>query len=355
MTLIGLNADALDEKNYSFKKIKEASTHLLGVINNILDMSKIEAGKLELSETTFRLRDVIYRVSDVMRFKTNENNQLLENVFADNLPEAVLGDDLRLAQVLTNLVGNAVKFTPEGGKITVSVFCDEVIDGLCELRFLVSDTGIGMTPEQQSKLFQSFQQAENTTTRKYGGTGLGLALSKQIIELMGGEIWVDSIEGKGSTFGFTVVMTQAEASDAALAEEDVEIEAIPGELRGKRILLAEDVEINCEILITLLEDTEAEIVTAENGKQACDLFINAQEPFDLILMDVQMPEMDGYDASRHIREHGGPHGAVVPIVAMTANVFKEDIERCIEAGMNAHLGKPIEFNKLMLTLRRYLC
>ncbi|GHV53202.1 hypothetical protein FACS1894206_03420 [Deltaproteobacteria bacterium] len=354
MAKIGSQTEELERKNHAFAKINEASEHLLGIINDILDMSKIEAGKLDINEVVFQVRAVVSRVEHIMRFKTNEKQQKLVVTIADNMPDAVRGDDLRLAQVLTNLVGNAVKFTPESGQVTVKAVYDGEQEGVGILRFLVEDTGIGISDEQIANLFQSFQQAESSTARKYGGTGLGLALSKQIVELMGGEIWVDSKPGQGSTFAFTVKTPLVREYVASETVEDT-LEAMKdGEFAGKVILLAEDVEINREIIVTLLEPTGIVIESAENGQVAVEMYERTPERYNLILMDLQMPIMDGYNASKRIRAGQSPFAAGVPIIAMTANVFQDDIARGILCGMNAHLGKPIDLDKVLLVLRRYL-
>jgi CheY-like chemotaxis protein len=288
-----------------------------------------------------------------MGFKTDDKKQEIVVYLADDMPEAVRGDDMRLAQVLTNLIGNAVKFTPERGRITLSAFYDGLDDGRAVIRFTVEDTGIGITEEQKAKLFRPFQQAESDTTRKYGGTGLGLALCKQIVELMSGEIWVESTPSHGSTFIFTVKLPPAEwiQGEAGIAAtEGIRV----GEFKGFVILLAEDVEINREIIMTLLEPTGVEIECAENGEQAAEMFERTPEKFDLILMDVRMPVMDGYEASRRIRAGHNPKSAAIPIIALTANVFKDDIERSLACGMNAHLGKPVELDNVLAILRRYL-
>jgi signal transduction histidine kinase/CheY-like chemotaxis protein len=404
MTTIGAQSKEPARKDYAFAKIKEASGHLLGTINDILDMSKIEAGRLDLSIVDLRVREVVARVGNVMRFRADEKRQDFIVSVAADVPDALRGDDLRLAQVLTNLVGNAVKFTPDAGKIALDVSFDgEAEKGVCTLRFLVRDTGIGISAEQKPRLFNAFQQAEDSTTRQYGGTGLGLALSKQIVELMGGRIWVDSEPGQGSTFGFTAKLARAEAASAdagaaptgaaptdagvpaapsALAAHDVSptpsaltahdvspapgagavsaVEApapdeiVDGEFAGRVILLADDVEINREILIALIETSDAVVECAENGAQAVEMFERSPERYDLILMDLQMPVMDGYEAARRIREAHLPRARTIPIVAMTANVFREDIERTMACGMNAHLGKPVELPKLLAMLRRYV-
>jgi signal transduction histidine kinase/CheY-like chemotaxis protein len=354
MTKIGAQAAESARKNYAFAKIKEASEHLLGIINDILDISKIEAGKFGLSRITFNVRDVISRVENLMRFKTDEKNQEFSVVVAGDLPRTLFGDDLRLAQVLTNLIGNAVKFTPEAGQITLAASLDSETDGLCTLRFLVRDTGIGITKEQQAKLFGLFQQAENSTTRKHGGTGLGLALSKQIVELMGGGIWVDSKPGQGSTFGFTIRMPRAEVPPDDSVSANAAEEIKEGEFQGSVVLLAEDVEINREIVFSLLEPSGVVIDSAENGSQAVEMFERTPERYNLVLMDIQMPIMDGFEAAVRIRAMNTPHAKTTPIIAMTANVFQDDIDRALACGMNSHLGKPINFDKLLATLRRYL-
>jgi signal transduction histidine kinase len=354
MTAIGAMSQESQRKDYAFERIQEASEHLLGVINDILDMSKIEAGKLELSNVAFVTRDVVARVANVMRFRTNEKSQDLRIHIADDVPVSLYGDDRRLAQVITNLIGNAVKFTPEKGCIALEVYLEEEVNDLCTLRFLVIDTGIGISEEQQTRLFQSFQQADSSTTRSYGGTGLGLALSKRMVELMGGEIGVTSQLGKGSTFSFTVRLPRA-SLDALAAEARVAVAELQnGEFAGFTILLVEDVAVNREIVHVLLEASQVRIDDAVNGQEAVRMFEANPELYDLVLMDVQMPVMDGYDATRQIRGSAHARGAYLPIIAMTANVFREDVEYALAVGMNAHLSKPIEINDMVVLLREYL-
>jgi signal transduction histidine kinase len=365
MTEIGKNSGDLEKKDHAFGRIQDASTHLLGIINDVLDMSKIEANKLELSFIEFNFEKMLERVENVVSFRVKERQQkLLINIGSD-IPETFIGDDQRLAQVIANLLGNAVKFTPEKGSISLDAHLEKEEDGLCTIQISVSDTGIGISDEQQKNLFQSFQQAESNTARKYGGTGLGLAISKNIVEMMGGRIWVESELGKGSTFTFTVNLKRSEGkkqepggwpinrNDVRIEEEKNE-QDLEGAYKGRRILLAEDVEINREIVLTLLEPTLLEIDCAENGTQAVRMFTDAPEKYDMIFMDIQMPEMDGYEATRRIRALDVPAAKKIPIVAMTANVFREDIEKCLEAGMNDHVGKPLDFGTVMEKLRTYL-
>ena len=485
MTLIGKSSAVPERKNYCFMKIEDASNHLLGVINDILDMSKIEANKFELSPEEFNFEKMLQSVVNVVNFRVDEKKQKLMVHIDRAIPKTLIADNQRVAQVITNLLGNAVKFTPEHGSINLNTCFLGEKDGVCTIQIAVTDTGIGISPEQQEKLFQSFHQAESNTTRKFGGTGLGLAISKNIVEMMGGKIWIQSELGKGSTFAFTIqamrsarkkqaplsqdvnwnnvrimavdddpdilayfteimqefgvycdtatsgeqalaLMEQnghyhiffvdwkmpgmdgiqladelkvraptnsviimisaaewrtvednagkagvdkflpkplfpsaiADAINEALGYDTRQVEEtqmdIAGIFKGRRILLAEDVEINREIVIALLEPTLLEIDCAENGMEAVRMYLLSPEKYDMIFMDVQMPEMDGYDATRRIRELDVPGAEKIPIVAMTANVFREDVERCIEAGMNSHIGKPLDLGETLDMLRTYL-
>ena len=272
------------------------------------------------------------------------------------IPNSLYGDEQRLTQALTNLVNNAVKFTPENGNIIIDIKFLGEENGNCIIQIEVSDTGIGINPEKQKKLFQSFQQAENSTTRKFGGTGLGLAITKNIIEMMDGKVWINSELGKGSTFGFTIQMKRS----ADTSNENVNIdqqqseESISGMFANRNILLVEDVDINREIVIAFLEPTLIKIDCAKDGLEAVKMFSENPENYDLIFMDIQMPEMDGYEATRCIRELNVKNSKDIPIVAMTANVFKEDIEKCLESGMNEHIGKPISFNEILDILKKYI-
>ncbi len=485
MTSIGKVAGSVERKNYAFDKIENASTHLLGVINDILDMSKIEADKFELSPVEFHYEKMLQNVLNVISFRVDEKEQKLFVNVGDGIPRVLFGDDQRLAQVITNLLSNAVKFTPEYGSIGVNSRLVSEEDGVCTLEIEVTDTGIGVTKEQQSRLFASFEQAESSTTRKFGGTGLGLAISKRIIEMMGGTIWVESEPGRGSKFVFTVKLKRAmdanrgsqfkpgvnwsnirilavdddkdvreffaeimrrlgAACDTAGSGEEavaliegkgaydlyfvdwkmpgmdgVELSKLIKENKadksvvimisatewsfieesaksagvdkfllkpllpslieecinecigatqlsddgagadeasnfaGRHILLAEDVDINREIVIACLEPTELEIDCAENGVEAVNMFKAAPEKYDMIFMDMQMPEMDGLEATRQIRGLDLPRAKEIPIVAMTANVFREDIEKCLNAGMNDHVGKPLDFDEVDKILKKY--
>jgi hemerythrin-like metal-binding protein len=486
MTAIGKSAKDADKKDYAFEKIEDASTHLLGVINDILDMSKIEANKLELSSVSFVFEKMLQKVVNVINFRVDQRKQTIYVTIDKKIPHVLIGDDQRLAQVIANLLSNAVKFTPEGGTIRLNATHIEDAGGVFTVQIEVSDTGIGISPQQRARLFRSFEQAESSTTRKFGGTGLGLAISKRIVEMMGGNIWVESEPGKGSVFCFTVRMQRgteerrsllnpgvnwnnvrvlavddepeirsyffdiaqrfgitcdvAGSGEEALALigkngrydiyfidwkmpgmnglelssrirenngensvvtmisaaewGDIEDQAksagvdnflpkplfpsdiadlintclgVPdpatlqktqdGEIdnfAGYRVLLAEDVEINREIVLALLEPTALSIECAENGAEAVRMFSQAPDEYDMIFMDVQMPEMDGYEATRRIRALDIPGAQAIPIVAMTANVFREDIEKALTSGMNDHVGKPLDFEDVLAKLRMYL-
>ncbi|MHC6201781.1 ATP-binding protein [Breznakiellaceae bacterium SP9] len=373
MTAIAKGAHDIEKKEYCLNKIENASAHLLGVINDILDMSKIEANRFDFSPIDFIFEKMLQKTVNVINFKVEEKQQHF-TVFIDrNIPRTLYGDEQRLAQVIANLLSNAVKFTPDGGSIRLDAKLLGKEDGFCTLRISVSDTGIGLSPEQIAKLFTSFVQADSGTSRKFGGTGLGLAISKRIVEMMNGAIWVESEPGKGASFIFTVTLKEAakELEETGPADrgtvrvltvdDDLDNTALPPSgdancFKGRKILLAEDIDINREIVMTLLEPTAVEIVEAENGKIAFEKFMASPEDFDMVFMDVQMPLMDGYTATRKIRafEKTLPNHKPVPIVAMTANVFKEDIDNCLEAGMNGHSGKPLNLDDVMEKMRKYL-
>ena len=353
MTAIGKRTDDINEKDNALNKISDASTHLLGVINDVLDMAKIEANKLELAPVEFCFEKMLQNVATVTNFRIDEKQQKFVINIDEKIPEFIIGDDLRLAQVISNLLSNAVKFTSPGGTITLTAKLDAEINGDCELRIEIADNGIGISPCHQEKLFRMFEQADSGTSRQYGGTGLGLVISKRIVELMGGKIWVESQLGKGSCFCFTVKVQSVEASDKRRADR-VDENLKLGEFAGKKMLIAEDISINREIVIALLKGSALEIECAENGLEALEAVAADPKKYDIVLMDVQMPQMDGLEATRRIREILKAQDIRLPIVAMTANVFKSDIEACLAAGMDDHLGKPLNMEHVLTVLRKYL-
>ncbi len=486
MTAIGRAASSSSRKDYCLAKIGDASRHLLSVVNDILDMSKIEANQIELSPAEFSFERMLQQAVNVVSVRADEKQQKLTVQIDPEIPPLLFADDQRLAQVITNLLSNAIKFTPDEGTIRLNTSLLNEADGVCTLKVEVCDTGIGIRQEQQAKLFRSFQQAESSTTRSYGGTGLGLAISKTIVEMMGGEIRVDSDLGKGTVMTFTVkaervaaspdhdkrgtswnnlrilvvdddsemleylngvisgfgadctlaqgaeealrlveerggydiyfidlrmpgqngisltwdirareekpessVVIMISASDLAAVEQEAQKagvdkfllkplfpssiadiisecvviadsyrdeapQSIDGIFAGRHLLLAEDVEINREIVLALLEPTLLSIDCAENGAEAVRMFEAEPEKYDMIFMDIQMPKMDGYEAARRIRALDFARARTVPIFAMTANVFKEDIDKSLESGMNGHLGKPLDIDEVIATLIRQL-
>ncbi|MCL1818103.1 MAG: ATP-binding protein [Spirochaetaceae bacterium] len=364
MAKIALSSAAdMEKKNHCLEKIDEAADHLLGVIGDILDMSKIEAEKFELSPVEFEFEKTLRRVMGGMGFRMESKRQSFSMDIAGDIPPVFIGDDQRLSQVLTNILGNAIKFTPEGGAIRLSARLDgEEEDGLCRLRMEVADTGIGISEEQKGGLFLSFQQADGDISRKFGGTGLGLAISKHIVEMMGGAIQVESEPGKGSRFIFTVALRRGgektedgpAASSGGTESRGSPAETASDNFAGCRIILAEDVDINREIVLALLEPASITVDCAGNGEEALSLFSADPGRYDMIFMDVHMPEMDGYEATRRIRALEVPQAKTIPIVAMTANVFREDVEKCLAVGMNSHIGKPLDFEAVLATLRKYL-
>jgi signal transduction histidine kinase/DNA-binding response OmpR family regulator len=489
MTSIAKSAADIGRKNECLDKISDASGHLLRVINDVLDMSKIEANKLTLSLVSFNFEKMLQRVVNVINFRIDEKKQNFSVYIDRDLPPFVIGDDQRLAQVITNLLSNANKFTPEYGDIRLDARPIQEENDFCTIQIEVTDTGIGVSRDQQRRLFDSFEQADSNTSRRFGGTGLGLAISKRIVELMGGTIRIDSELNRGSTFSFTVlaerdvhersrvrdganwanlrvlcvdddlyirdyfmeisqqlgffcdtvsggqdaitrieksgpydiyfvdwkmqgmngiettrkireltkdlppsVVTMISAAEWDSIEQDARSAGVDkflskplfpsaivdcinqclglanaaaavetvvpaaDDFSGRRILLVEDVEVNREIVLALLEPTAVTVDCAENGIEALKLFTAAPDSYGMIFMDLQMPEMDGYEATHRIRlfEKERQAARLVPIVAMTANVFREDVEKCLAAGMNDHVGKPLDFEEVLSKLRTFL-
>ena len=332
------------------EKIDHAGQHLLDIINNVLDLSKIEAGKIVLDREQFTLASVLHSICSVVSASATEKG-LLFQVKAAGMPQYFCGDATRLRQALLNFIGNAIKFTAQGSVILAAHVVEETESGYF-LRFEVTDTGPGMSDEQLENLFRPFVQADASITRKHGGTGLGLVISKNIAELMGGQAGVKSHLGEGSTFWMTVRLERGIVP--AVEEIPQRCDVVELELRtkhaGARILLAEDEPINCEVTLKLLSDVGMTVCIAEDGRAAVEYL--ERQVFDLILMDMQMPNLDGLGATERIRQL--PNGRRVPIVAMTANAFSEDRQRCMTAGMNDFLTKPVDPDVLFATLLKWL-
>jgi len=352
MTHIGKAAGTIERKNYSFAKIEEASAQMLGVINDVLDMSKIEAEKLELSYEDFSLKNMLARVTGMLRPQMEQKKQRFILAVADNVPEFIKSDEQRLGQIITNLLSNAVKFTPAGGEISLSVRKIKDVKACCLLEFEVKDTGIGISAAQQVNLFKPFEQADGGISRKYGGTGLGLSIVEKLVQMMDGAVTVKSALGKGASFIFTV---RAEAAKPVRAAGPAAAQiAAEGIFKDKKILVAEDIDINREIAAALLGPTGVTIDFAPDGRAAYQKFSAAPESYDLILMDIHMPGIDGYETSRMIRALDNPAAKKIPIIAMTADVFREDVEKSIRAGMNGHIAKPLNPDDLISEIAGFM-
>ena len=331
-------------------KIDGASQHLLAVINDILDISKIEAGKLQLDETKVDIGNILKRVVSVLGERAREKDLVLHTE-SDAFTRTMIGDPTRIMQCLINYTANAIKFT-EQGSVTIRARRVSETEGDILLHFDVEDTGIGIARESIPRLFGIFEQADASTTRKFGGTGLGLAITRRLAQLMGGDVGVSSQSGGGSRFWFTARLKSGDEGVDALTSTHagLPLQAVQETLAGRHLLIVEDEPINREIALELIKEFGTTADTAENGREALALLESGN--YDLILMDMQMPEMDGLEATRRIRAE--PKHTLLPIIAMTANAFAEDRERCIEAGMNDFIVKPVEPNDLKMLLLRYL-
>ena len=360
---LALKTDLTARQRDYIAKVQSSGQHLLGVINDILDFSKVEAGKLDLEHTEFELEKLLDSTATLISEKSHAKGLELVFEVAPDVPPNLVGDSLRLGQILLNYANNAVKFTDKG-QIVIAVRASERTEKDVLLHFRVQDTGIGLSSEQMSRLFQSFSQADASTTRRFGGTGLGLAICKRLAELMGGEVGVESELGKGSTFWFSARLSieadgagmiqnvlrgrpdEASPADAPRRAADQRLQA----LRGARILLVEDNEINQQVARELLEDAGFVVEVADNGQIA--LAMAQQDSFDMVFMDMQMPVMDGETATREMRKL--ERLANLPIVAMTANAMEQDRSRCMDAGMNDYLIKPIDPHDMECILLRWI-
>ena len=347
MSHLAMDSDPSPRQRGYLTKIQYASNSLLGVINDILDFSKIEAGKLDLESREFPLEEVLQQVSAMVATRAAEKELEFRLEIAPGVPAILVGDPLRLGQVLTNLCSNAVKFT-ERGEVVVTIAPAPAAPGEPEaLRFTVRDTGIGMSAEQARKLFQPFSQVDSSSTRRFAGTGLGLVISKRLVELMGGTIGVVTRQGRGSEFSFTAQLghgAHPESAPAQVSAGDL------SSLRGARVLMAEDNDFNREVATELLESVGIEVTPARNGQEALDQLRTGR--FDAVLMDLQMPVLDGYEATRRIRAE--PELAALPIIAFTAHALIQEKARCLAMGMNDYVSKPIDPQALFAVLASWI-
>ncbi len=369
--IIGLDNIALRDPDLTprtrdhLEKIGSSAKHLLGLINDILDMSRIESGRMVLKSEEFAFQEFLNQINIMINGQCQDKGLAYECRIIGQVSDYYIGDDLKLKQVLINILGNAVKFTDPPGQVTLSAEELSRSEDTCTMRFVITDTGIGMDEEYIPKIFEAFSQEDATATNRYGGSGLGMSITRNFVEMMGGRIEVESKKGVGSTFIVTVTLQASDRNEAArdaglLQEGPGAAAADTGDedslsLEGRRVLMAEDVDQNAEILADLLELEEILSERAENGEEALRMFEDSEEGYyDLILMDVRMPVMDGLSATRAIRALSRPDAKTIPIVAMTANVFDEDVEQSLKAGMNAHLAKPVEPDKLYETIGRLI-
>lgn len=354
MTQLALDSKLNNDQRDLLSSVESASHSLLSIINDILDISKIEAGKLEIYPVVFNLKTFFKQTLDQFRAKAAEKNIKLDAVLPENCPVSIKGDELRIRQILINLIGNALKFTAPHGSVTVRVSTTEEAEDVVQLHVIVQDTGIGIPADKVSSIFEPFTQAESGTTRKYGGTGLGLTISKQLSEIMGGKIWVESKENVGSEFQFKLPLQKVALENCLhTGDKGATSTKQADQIRpGTKVLLVEDNVINQKLAIRLLERFGCSIEIAENGQAA----VEALEKYDvdLVFMDCQMPVMNGFEATELIRHRETVTGKHVPIVAMTANAMAGDMEKCLMVGMDDYLAKPIDRAKLTAVVSKYL-
>jgi CheY-like chemotaxis protein/nitrogen-specific signal transduction histidine kinase len=372
--VIGMINIANEEKDVAsvkayLKKAGTAARQVLSVINNILDMSKIEANKFELSDAEFDFGKTMAGIVELNNVSAQEKHQDIVLNIKANVPPFIICDELRLTQIINNLLSNAVKVSPENGKIQLSAEKLEEVNGRppavgrplaageITIKFEVADSGCGISPEQQKTLFTAYNQADSAAAKNFGGTGLGLFIAKRIVELMRGTIQVKSEPGKGAKFTFTIKAKQGTQKTDKTASSNAptsDIKAADLHLQGYTILVAEDMDFNREVLSKYLEKTGINIDFAFDGNIAIDKFKENPDKYKLIFMDINMPEMNGDEAAKAIRALDIPRAKEIPIIAMTADVYREDIEKCLAAGMNDHIPKPIIPKIILAKLKQYM-
>jgi CheY-like chemotaxis protein/nitrogen-specific signal transduction histidine kinase len=367
LTHLLLQTDLNEQQHEYADNAHRSAQALLGIINDILDFSKVEAGKLNLESIPFSLSKTLEDIEMMFKEKTDKTGISLICHTSSDLPDQYIGDPLRLSQVFINIVGNSFKFT-KAGSITIHTSLNKLENDVATVEFKITDTGIGMSPEQTSKLFRAFTQADTSITRQYGGTGLGLTITKRLVEMMGGYITIESQENIGTIVTFTCVFPvdlqakEAKKLELALPKQKDKKSSKPKvekdiDLLGHKILLVEDNDVNVLVARSLMQKMGLNVSVAENGEIAIqmleeDIKNNSTSSFDVVLMDLQMPIMDGFEATKRIRSN--PTFKTLPIIAMTAHAFAEERDKCFAIGMNGHLAKPIDVGLLTQTLKHFI-
>jgi len=351
MSKLGLNDENIEDSKERFNKIVSSSEHLSNIINDVLELSRMEAGKTEIRPAPMDLEKTVRECEELFAIKIAEKDIYLKVTIEEGLPKMLIADEFRIKQILINLLSNSIKFTETGG-ITLDVKGLDVKPDKLTICFLVTDTGIGMSDEFLENVFTPFEQEESFFQRKYVGTGLGLPISNNLAELMGGCLTVTSELGKGSVFVLTLTLNIAD--DEELTEKERTFAEFEGvSIEGKNILLVDDIEINRAIVVEILDGNGVVIDEAADGKEAVAMYTGSAEGYyNMILMDIQMPEMNGYEATKAIRGSGRKDSGL-PIIAMTANALKEDVDHAYESGMNGHIAKPIDFDECVNTIKKY--
>jgi CheY-like chemotaxis protein/nitrogen-specific signal transduction histidine kinase len=348
MTELTLDTELTEEQREYLMIVKASADSLLALLNDILDFSKIEAGRLDIEHASFELRHTLKEALSLLIHRAREKKLCVEHHVADDVPDLLVGDSTRLKQIVVNLVSNAIKFTSTG-RVDVTVLLESTGEERARLMFQVQDSGPGIAKDKQALIFDAFAQADESTARLYGGTGLGLTIAQQLVQLLGGRMWLESEIGKGSTFTFVVPFELGKEHHAN--ESDSSASCTSSE--HLRILVAEDNPVNQRLAVRLLEKWGHSAEVASNGRQVLDIL--AVERFDLVLMDVQMPELDGMEVTAAIRKKEHDHGGHLPIIAMTARAMKGDRERCLAAGMDGYLAKPIKPLALFELIQSTVC
>ncbi len=354
-TIIQKNPDLPDDIREQIKNLDISARYLQNLIGNILDMSMFESGEMKLKKEEFSIYDVMIYVNVIIQSRCDSKKLEYKTEVKNDLDDYYVGDYIKVSQILMSVLDNAVKFTSAPGKVSFTAEQSEASDDKRKVRFIISDTGIGISEDFLPHIFDSFAQEDDTITSSYGGSGLGLAVTRKIVELMDGTITVESKKGEGSTFTIEVIFGKSERKAEDTSHDEGSVEAYMEAIRGKKILIVDDIDMNAEILADLLEMEGAESERAVNGQEAVDMFTgHPVNYYDAVMMDLRMPVMDGFEAAKSIRSSGREDALTVPILALTANAFDRDKRRTLESGMNVHLSKPVDADELYIVLGRFI-